>query len=129
MRKKGHLLINGLHASKSYPSKSLHQASFIQYFFLLNFWFYTYSNIILKNLNELSGQSNLFTCLLYRTCFPGGSMLKNPPAMQEMFNLRVGKIHWRMKWQPTPVFLLGKSHGQRSLVGYSSWGHKESDRT
>ena len=31
---------------------------------------------------------------------------------------------WRRKWQPTPVFLLGKSHGQRSLVGYSSWGHR-----
>ena len=33
------------------------------------------------------------------------------------------------KWQPTPVFLSGESHGQRSLVGYSSWGHKESDTT
>ena len=32
-----------------------------------------------------------------------------------------------MKWQPTPVFLPGKSHEERSLVGYSSWGHKESD--
>ena len=32
-----------------------------------------------------------------------------------------------VKWQPTPVFLPGKSHGQRSLVGYSSWDHKESD--
>ena len=36
----------------------------------------------------------------------------------------VGKIPWRRKWQPTLVFLLGKSHGQRSLVGYSPWGHK-----
>ena len=34
---------------------------------------------------------------------------------------------WRREWQPTPVFLLGKSHEQRSLVGYSPWGHKESD--
>ena len=33
------------------------------------------------------------------------------------------------KWQPTPIFLPGKSHGQRSLVGYSSQGHKESDMT
>ena len=33
------------------------------------------------------------------------------------------------KWQPTPVFLPGKSHGRRSLVGYSPWGRKESDRT
>ena len=32
-----------------------------------------------------------------------------------------------LKWQPTPVFLPGKSHGQRSLVGYSPWGHKELD--
>ena len=32
-------------------------------------------------------------------------------------------------WQPTPVFLPGESHGQRSLVGYNSWGHKESDMT
>ena len=36
----------------------------------------------------------------------------------------VRKISWRRKWQPTPVFLPGKSHGQRSL-GYSPWGHKE----
>ena len=33
------------------------------------------------------------------------------------------------KWQPTPVFLPGKSHGQRSLTGYTPWGHKESDTT
>ena len=45
------------------------------------------------------------------------------------FNPLVGKIPWRRKWQPTPVLLPGKSHGQRSLVGYSSWGHKESDMT
>ena len=36
---------------------------------------------------------------------------------------------WRRKWQPTPVFLPGKSHGWKSLVGYSSWGHKESNTT
>ena len=41
----------------------------------------------------------------------------------------VGKITWRRKWQPTPVFFPGQSHGQRSLVGYGSWGHKESDTT
>ena len=39
------------------------------------------------------------------------------------------KETWRRKWQPTPVFLPGKSHGQRSLVGYSPWGCKELDRT
>jgi len=39
------------------------------------------------------------------------------------------KISWRRKWQPTSVFLPGKSYGQRSLAGYSSWGCKESDMT
>ena len=45
------------------------------------------------------------------------------------FNPWIEKIHWRRKWQPTPVFLPGEFHGQRSLVGYSPWGHKESDIT
>ena len=45
------------------------------------------------------------------------------------FNHWVGKIPWRRKWQPAPVFLPGKSHGQRSLVRYSSWVHKESNMT
>ena len=36
----------------------------------------------------------------------------------------VGKFLWRRKWQPTPVFLLGESHEQRTLAGYSLWGHK-----
>ena len=44
------------------------------------------------------------------------------------FDLWVRKIPWRRKWQPTPVLLPGKFHGQRSL-GYSPWGHKESDMT
>ena len=41
----------------------------------------------------------------------------------------VGKIPWRRKWQPTPVFLPGKSHERRSLSGYSSWDHRESNTT
>ena len=41
----------------------------------------------------------------------------------------VGKIPWRRAWQPTPVFLPGKSHGQRSLVGCSPQGCKEADTT
>ena len=45
------------------------------------------------------------------------------------FDPWVGEIPWRRKWQSTPVLLPGKSHGQRSLVGYSPWGHKESDTT
>ena len=45
------------------------------------------------------------------------------------FDPWVGKISWRRKWKPTPVCLPGKSHGKRSLVGYSLWGHQESDMT
>ena len=41
----------------------------------------------------------------------------------------VGKIPWRRKWQPTPVFLPEKFHGHRILLGYSPWGCKESDMT
>ena len=41
----------------------------------------------------------------------------------------VRETRGRRQWQPTPVFLPGESHGQRSVVGYSPWGHKESDTT
>ena len=44
-------------------------------------------------------------------------------------DLWVGKIPWGKKWQPTPIFLPRKSHGQRSLASYSPWGHKELDIT
>ena len=46
-----------------------------------------------------------------------------------VFDPWVGKTPWGREWQSTPVFLPGKSHGQRSLVGYSLWGHKELDTT
>ena len=41
----------------------------------------------------------------------------------------LGRILWERKWQPSPVFLPGKSHIQRSLVGYSPWSHKELNTT
>ena len=50
-----------------------------------------------------------------------------PPPREMWLDPWVGKIPWRRAWQPTPVFLPGESHGQRSLVGYSPWGHKELD--
>ena len=49
--------------------------------------------------------------------------------MRPGFDSRVGKIPWRRKWQSTPALLPGKPHGRRSLIGYSPWGHKESDTT
>jgi len=45
------------------------------------------------------------------------------------FDPWVRKTPWRRKWQPTPVFLPGKSHGWRSQAGCRPWGHKESDTT
>ena len=45
------------------------------------------------------------------------------------FDPCIRKIPWRREWLSTPVFLPGEFHGQRSLVGYSPWGHKESDMT
>ena len=58
-------------------------------------------------------------------------MVKNPPANAGDKGLipGSGKFPWRRKWQPIPVFLPGKSHGQRTLVGYSPWTHKESNMT
>ena len=57
-------------------------------------------------------------------------MVKNPTTSAEDPRYlgsipRSGKIPWRRKWQPTPVFLPGGSHDQRSLAGYSPWGHRE----
>ena len=58
-------------------------------------------------------------------------VVNNLLAMQEDpgFDPQIGKIPWRREWQPTPVFLPREFRGQRSLVGYSPWGHKESDMT
>ena len=61
---------------------------------------------------------------------PGGSVVKNPcQCRRYRFDPWVGKMPRRRKWQPTPVFLPRKFQGQRSLMGYSLWGGKESDTT
>ena len=73
---------------------------------------------------------------LLRSCYYSpfynflGSVVKNPPTNSEDTDLisRSGRS-LEKEWQPTPVFLPGKSHGQRSLAGYSPWSHKESDTT
>ena len=59
-----------------------------------------------------------------------GQTVKNLPTMRETRICSwVGKIPWRREWLPTPVFLSGEPHGQRSLVSYSLWGCKELDTT
>ena len=61
--------------------------------------------------------------------FPGSAVIKNLPAMQETQESWVlalgGEDPLEEEMKPTPVFLPGESHGQRSLVGSSPWGHKE----
>ena len=63
--------------------------------------------------------------------FPGDSVVKKPPAVQKIekpkFDLWVGKIPWRRKWQPTPVFLPRKSHGQRTWQSLDHGITNESD--
>ena len=66
--------------------------------------------------------------------FLGGSVVKNPPASAENAGDTGSVPGWGRspggrKWQPTPIFLPGKSHGWRRLVGSSPWGHKEMDTT
>ena len=61
-----------------------------------------------------SGKESAFQCRRRRRC---------------VFHPWVGKIPWRREWQPTAVFLSGKSHGQRSPVDYSPWGRMTESRT
>ena len=95
-----------------------------------------------------SVRESLLLCILasiwYHQCFgfelsyiligmwglPGGSVVKNPPAKQDtwLWSL-VQEDCLENEKATTPVFLPGKSHGQRSLAGYSPWGHKELDMT
>ena len=58
-------------------------------------------------------------------------VVKNPPTNAGYTGSipGSGRFPWRRKWQPASVFLPGKFHRQRSLVGYSPWGHKELDTT
>ena len=71
--------------------------------------------------------------ITYARGFPGGSAVKSLPANAGgaglIPTLGIRKILWRKKWQLLPVFLLGKSHGQRTLAGYSPWGREKSDMT
>ena len=70
---------------------------------------------------------------MYLSSFPDGSVVKNPSAnvgdVGSIPGLGRSPGEGNGTFLSTPVFLLGKFHGQRSLVGYTPWGHKESDMT
>ena len=86
-----------------------------------------------KTLRELRARSECITSNTLFNDFPSSSAVKNLPAMQEPQEMRVRSLGqgdpMEREWQPTPVFLPGEPHGQRSLAGYSPWGHKELDAT
>ena len=68
---------------------------------------------------------SFYRYLLNTYGFPGGSVVKTHLPIQETCVHSLGwKIPWRRKWQPTLVFLPGKSHGERSLAGYNPQGHR-----
>ena len=92
--------------------------------------FYTLANSILEK--AMAPHSSILAWKIPWTEEPG--------RLQSMGSLRVGHdwatslslftfMHWRRKWQPTPVFLPGKSQGRRSLMGCRLWGRTESDMT
>ena len=89
-----------------------------------------YVNDFISQLEVLKGKERV-SVPSHRSCwgFPAGTNGKEPacPCRRHKrpgFASWVGKIPWRRVWQPTPVFLPGKSHGQRSLESYSPWGHR-----
>ena len=108
--------------------------------FLLFCWGYAYGLLHVKKAESpnrsIQGKPLAFSSLSKPSGwlgFLGDSAVKNLPANADdardsWVRSLVGKIPWRRAWQPTPIFLPGESHGQRSLVGYSPWGHKESDK-
>ena len=83
-----------------------------------------------KERGWLTGFATYCSCFL-QVDFPCGSDGKSICLQcgRPRFESCIRKIPWRRKWQLTPVLLPGKSRGQRSLVGYSPWGHKELDMT
>ena len=85
----------------------------------------------MKNTSSEYFNSSSLYMLSFATSSLVAQMIKHLPTMRgrPRFNPWVGKTLWRRKWQPTPVLLPGKSHGRRSVAGYSPWGLKGSDTT
>ena len=102
----------------------IHTRVYIHLYMYIHTHTYIYTYVFLMYVISIDVYTHAHT-------LPGGeestcqcSRLKRPG-----FDPWVGTSLWSRKWQPTPVFLRGKSHGQRSLVVYSPWGHKEPDTT
>ena len=98
---------------------------------------YSKSRLKWKKLGKTTGEGNGTHSSTLAWKIP---WTEEPGRLQPMGSLRVGHdwatslslftfMHWRRRWQPTPVFLAGESQGRRSLVGCRLWGHTESDTT
>ena len=88
-----------------------------------------YPQIYWSNIDIHQQRPFMRVCTSFHESFPGGACGKESVCQcrrckSHEFDPWVGKIPWKRKWQPTPVFLPGGFHGQRSLVGYSPWGHR-----
>ena len=95
-----------------------------------SFYFFYFLWIILVGINLIF----LIDDFVYIGSFPGGASGKESACQCRRFKSHgfyswVRKILWNRKWQPTSVFLPGKFYGQKSLLGYSPWDHKELDMT
>ena len=86
---------------------------------------------VLSQSSPAGGQDALLQKKRLCLCLPRWFSGKEPTCQCRRggFDPWVKKIPWSEKWQPTPMFLPGKFHGQRSLVDYSLWGHKQWDVT
>ena len=121
---------------------------FIQYILNPEFWasFFSIQEIEVKLPVDIKGrdQSSVYRwswgranvspetislCNKYGNCFPGGTsgeeLATNAGDIRDVDSIPGwGRLPWRRAWQPTPVFLPGESHGQRSPAGYSPWGRR-----
>ena len=91
-------------------------------------WSLAAGNMYLKLLREYSALMEMIMIAISTITLSVWSTLSAGDAEKQNRSW-MGKNSWRRKWQPTLVFLPGKSHGQRSPAGYSLWSHKESDIT
>ena len=86
----------------------------------------THSYLSADSATVLHNANQLFSFCVRTQGLPGGPVVKNLPAnagdcKRRGFDPWFVKIPWRRKWQPTPVFFPGESHGHRSLAGCSAW--------
>ena len=90
------------------------------------FLFHGDNSIFCKALRSEESAKSMFGRNMAEGGFPCGSVVKNLPANAGDAGLNLGKITWRRKWQSSPAFLPGKSHGEKCLVGCSPWGSPNS---